>query len=352
MAAAAPLWAEELAEPEEWQPTPTTKPTTKPTTQPATQPATQPRTEASPQVPGPAPAPAPAPAPEPPLNETRHRVAEPDQPAAVERPLFADHERRVPPGAPVVPVASAGAGSGTTGDGLTGGPPTSGGPGTDTSSRFWPFDDPDETGGPSGKEGRSWLQLAAIVALCIAVVVAVFIAFGLGHGKNAPSATPTTPPPTPTDTGSPIKIVAVHDFDPEGDPPEENPGQVGLAVDGNPDTGWRTLTYKGDAALGGLKSGVGLVLDLGSEQAVGSVQVRLGGSPTDLELFATPPGDDNPPVELADTRRVAGVTADQQTTVLRADPAVRTRFLVVWLTRLPAVPGGFRGEIAEVAVRS
>jgi hypothetical protein len=31
---------------------------------------------------------------------------------------------------------------------------------------------------------------------------------------------------------------------------------------------------------------------------------------------------------------------------------VRTRFLVVWLTKLPAVTGGYRGEIAEVTVRS
>jgi hypothetical protein len=305
MASPAPIWAEEFTEPEEWD-------------------AAEP-----------------------------HRVADPappaDQPA---RPLFADHERRVPPGAPLppppptggpgAPVSTAAAAGGN-------GPDT----GTGTGSRYWPFDDPDETSGFSGKEGRSWLQLAGIVALCVALVVAVFIAFDLGKGKHQPSGTAaTTAPATPTVTGSAIRIVSAHDFDPEGDPPEENPGETALAIDGKPDTGWHTMTYKGDAALGGLKSGVGLVLDLGSEQKVGSVQVRLAGSPTGLELFATPPGDDNPPVELADARRVTGTTADGTTVVLRADPTVRTRFLVVWLTRLPAVSGGFRGEITEVTVRS
>jgi hypothetical protein len=94
------------------------------------------------------------------------------------------------------------------------------------------------------------------------------------------------------------------------------------------------------------------VLDLGSEQQVGSVEVSLAGSPTDLELFATPPGDNDPPADLADARRVAGTTVDTSSGILRADPKVRTRFLVVWLTKLPAVAGGYRGEITEVTVRS
>jgi putative peptidoglycan lipid II flippase len=95
------------------------------------------------------------------------------------------------------------------------------------------------------------------------------------------------------------------------------------------------------------------VLDLGADQVVGSVQVRLVGAPTDLELYATPPGVNDPPAELSDTRRVTGVSADGTNALLRVDPAQRTRFLVVWLTKLPPVTGGgFRGEIAEVTVRS
>ena len=33
------------------------------------------------------------------------------------------------------------------------------------------------------------------------------------------------------------------------------------------------------------------------------------------------------------------------------DEPATGRFVIVWLTSLPAVDGGFRGEIAEVAVR-
>jgi hypothetical protein len=224
--------------------------------------------------------------------------------------------------------------------------------GTDSGSRYWPFDDPDDTGGFSGKEGRSWLRLAGIVALVIAVLAAMFVAFDIGRGNDdTPSSPGTTTPTSPTVTGSPVRVVGVQDFDPEGDG-EENPDETSLATDGKDDTGWRTLTYRGNPQLGGLKSGVGLVLDLGSEQEVGSVELHLVGSPTDVELFATAPGDDDPPAELADARRVSAATADGTTVILRVDPSQRTRFLVVWLTKLPPVTGGFRGEITEVTVRS
>jgi hypothetical protein len=182
----------------------------------------------------------------------------------------------------------------------------------------------------------------------------MFVAFDLGRGKgsDAPSTAPTTGPASPTETGAPIRIVGAQDFDPEGDPPEENPDQVPLAIDGKPGTGWRTLTYKDDPHLGGLKSGVGLVLDLGSQQQVGSLSITLVGAPTDVEVHVTPPGVADAPAELADTRRVAGTTVEGTQAVIRLDPKPRTRFVVVWLTKLPPAAGGFRGEVAEVAVHS
>jgi hypothetical protein len=294
MAAPAPMWAAAFEEPEPWE----------------------------------------APPPPPPLE------------AVPERPLFADHERRLPPGAPPPPPPAP-----------TQQPPadffdSSSPTGTDSSARYWPFEDADDTGGFSGKEGRSWLKLAAVVALAIAVLGAMFVAFDVGRGNDQkPSAPSPTAASTAPVTGSPVRVVRVEDFDPESDG-SENHGEIGLAIDGDPGTGWRTLTYRGNAQLGGLKSGVGLVLDLGADHAVSSVELTLVGAPTDLELYATAPGVNDPPAELADTRRLAGMTADSTSAVIRVSPKVTTRYLVVWLTKLPPVPGGFRGEIAEVAVRS
>jgi hypothetical protein len=254
-----------------------------------------------------------APAPPPPFEQP------PD------RPLFADTERRVPASAP---PAAASTGS------------------------FWPFDEQP----PSVQEpepGRSWGRPLLIGLAALALLVAMYVAFDLGRGNDdQPAAKPTTGATsgTPLPTGTPLKVFKATDFDPEGDPPSENPEQARLAVDGDPATGWRTLTYKDDPQLGGLKSGVGLVLDLGSEQTVGSVQLTLGGQPTSLEILATPPGVDDAPADLADARRLTGLVANGTTAVARFD-RTRTRYLVVWLTKLPAADGGFRGQIDEVTVR-
>jgi hypothetical protein len=246
-----------------------------------------------------------------------------EQPA--DRPLFAETDRRVPAGA--TPA--------------------------EQPSGFWPFDDQSPPSGSAPQARRPWGRRLVVGLAVLALLAAMYVAFDLGRGSgDGPSANPTdgTTSGTPAPTGTPLKVFKATDFDPEGDPPSENPEQAHLAVDGDPATGWRTLTYKDDPKLGGLKSGVGLILDLGSEKAVGSVQLTLGGRPTSVEILATPPGVDDPPADLADTRRLTGLVADGTSAVARFE-RTRTRYLVVWLTRLPAVAGGFRGEVDEVAVR-
>ena len=48
--------------------------------------------------------------------------------------------------------------------------------------------------------------------------------------------------------------------------PRRTPTTAKNAIDGDPGTSWTTLTYRGNPALGGLKPGVGLMLDLGKDQ--------------------------------------------------------------------------------------
>src|SRR5207342_3283873 len=79
--------------------------------------------------------------------------------------------------------------------------------------------------------------------------------------------------------GKLLPIAGADDFDPEGNQ-EENPDRVALAVDGDPATSWGTLTYRGNPKLGGLKSGVGLIIDLGKVVGASSVEVTFVGTPT------------------------------------------------------------------------
>lgn len=227
-------------------------------------------------------------------------------------------------------------------------------------SSDWLYRDPAATGTldpvldpvPSGgrRTARGVRRVAAVSAALL-VVVAMVVAFEMGRGGGG--GTPDRPasgPSTKAATDIPLRAVAVSDFDPEGHPSTENPQEVPLATDGKPSTGWTTLTYT-RPDLGGLKSGVGLRVDLGRDRTVGSVDLLLGGSPTDLMLYAAPQGESTAPTDLKGLRRVAQVRGAGRTVTLRPTSAVKTRYLVVWLTSLPPAGGGYRGEIDELTVR-
>lgn len=194
--------------------------------------------------------------------------------------------------------------------------------------------------------GRNWMRLAWVVAGAALVLLAVVAAYQMGLGANddppptdAPSATPTGEPTTP------VEVVAATDFDPEGDPPEEYPEDAPLAVDGDVTTAWGTQTYQQQFGPGGLKSGVGLVLDLGGIQDVRRVEVRVRGGQTAAQVYVT----DAAPDSLEGLEPVGAGAGDDLLTITPDSPAQGSH-LVVWLTRVPRGDGGFRGEVAEVEV--
>ena len=85
----------------------------------------------------------------------------------------------------------------------------------------------------------------------------------------------------------PVEDLVAQDFDPEGDPPEENPDDAPNAVDGDPGTSWSTSTYQQQLGPGGLKSGVGLLVDLGSSREVGVLELDLAGEGTTFAAYLT-----------------------------------------------------------------
>ena len=229
---------------------------------------------------------------------------------------------------------------------------------------FWPWDTGTGTGTgvtpiavETGDEddtvpGRSWMRLAAAIAVGLVLLVAIVVAYNLGRGRTplgaatepeSPTASPTQAEPEPVVlTG----LTAV-DFDPQGSPPEENPELAPLSVDGDPTTSWRTLTYKQNLGPGGLKTGVGLTLDLGTSTDVTGLAVQLVGASTDVSFFVT----DKAPSDVEGLSPAGQVTvAGGDTGEVTLDEAVTGRFVTLWLTSLPSVKGGFRGEVSEVSV--
>jgi hypothetical protein len=202
------------------------------------------------------------------------------------------------------------------------------------------------------RPGTSWLRLAAVLAAVVVLVVAIVFAFNLGRGSgDDPTARTTTSgsPSSSAPASKPVAISGVTDFDPLGDPPQENPDLAPLAADGKPATAWRTSTYYQDFPT--LKEGVGLLVDLGKPTKVGSVKVNLLGDGTSLELLAAPDAQAAPSstdgLDTVATVKNAGARA-----VLKPKKPVTTQWLVVWLTGLPSAPDGFQGRVAEISVTS
>jgi hypothetical protein len=119
---------------------------------------------------------------------------------------------------------------------------------------------------------------------------------------------------------------------------------AGLAIDGNPGTSWHSDTYR-TADFGGLKQGLGLVLDLGQRERVSSVVLDVAGNGGRVELRGT---DD--PASAGGTTLASAQIEGSRVTLTPAQPA-QARYLVVWFTQLPTTDGEFKVDVSEIKVR-
>ena len=157
----------------------------------------------------------------------------------------------------------------------------------------------------------------------------------------------TTQAPRPGVPAAPaldLTRLPIKDFDPQGDK-QENPDQVRNAVDGIPDTTWATSLYK-TAAFGGLKQGVGLLLDLGKPTVLHAVQVGFSAPGANVELRVSLV----PPSGATSLQTVAAATAGAQVATLTPTPGTSARYVVLWVTRLPKDGSGYRVGISELRI--
>lgn len=204
---------------------------------------------------------------------------------------------------------------------------------------------------PRPGPGR-WIWLVVILALIIAVVITVLTARGLGPAANLKPNDQQSSPAAPVNR--PIKIVDGQDFDPPPGNGSEHPGEVKNAFDGDPKTRWTTMSYFGSPDLGNLKPGVGIVLDLGSVQKVGSVKLQLSGDGTDVQI-RVPKGEAaaKPDMNSLKSWQTVGRQKDiAESGTCKLDKQVEARYVLVFLTSLPAEGGNYRGGINEVEVVS
>jgi hypothetical protein len=207
---------------------------------------------------------------------------------------------------------------------------------------------------------RRRLVVVGLPLLALAVVVALAYWFGSsvlsvagsvddvqGSTPSAGSSAAGSSSPKAPAAGAVVPISTGTVYDPFGDGDPDHPEDVPQSYDGKPGTDWKTYRYKGGTDFGGLKPGVGVVYDLGGEKSLASVTVAttIPGTKMEIRTGDSPDGD-------IDSFAVAASGTVQKSTDLTFDKAVTSRYVLVWVTGLVPVDGGFQADLAEVSVHA
>jgi hypothetical protein len=206
---------------------------------------------------------------------------------------------------------------------------------------------------------ESKLALFIVAAFVIfALVIGIYGVSRIGQGSTnifGPAAAPVTRTTTVAPSGSesasgdgsaapiePLAILKVQAYDPLGDGMEHDE-LTGKVYDGNPDTGWYTESYS-SPNFGGIKEGVGLVVDLGPNKKPRKVELTIPND-SGLQVYVGP-----------------DPTLDGATMIGEKDPAkgkvtfdvpedVTGPYVIIWYTKAyPDGKGGIRGTLNEVVV--
>jgi tRNA A-37 threonylcarbamoyl transferase component Bud32 len=137
---------------------------------------------------------------------------------------------------------------------------------------------------------RRWLVPTLLVVLvAVALGVAGLLLQGSGDGLfGNDGGGDEQPPDTAAPTGDSATIVRSIDFDPQGDDGSEHPeeAQAGLAFDGDGSTSWSSSSY-GSPEWGGLKDGVGLVIELDQPGALSALEFETSLAGWQAEVYVS-----------------------------------------------------------------
>lgn len=213
---------------------------------------------------------------------------------------------------------------------------------------------------PAVEEGDSpridrWRRTAWWVVPPVLVGIVGLVSWTAGSDLGKVPGADLTQPPTFTQphggSSGGTRLIwktppTVTSFDPEGNG-SEDPGGVGLAVDDDPSTSWSTDIYHGSADFGGLKDGVGLLIDLGRAKQVDAARLLLSTAGADIELRA----GNVKPATADDLPVVASQNSSPATLTMHLTSAVSARYWLVWITSLPHTTGDdYSLAIAEIAL--
>lgn len=162
----------------------------------------------------------------------------------------------------------------------------------------------------------------------------------------APATSARIPPASTSPTPRALGVAAVAAFGPAGTTDGDNPGIVSRLLGASTGQPWYSQWYA-TPEFGGLRSGTGLLLDMGRRVAVQSVRLTLGTAPgADVQLRA----GDTP--SLAGLSPVTSASDVKGSVRLPVTAPVSGRYLLLWFTRLPpnGQPGEYQIDVYRVTV--
>ncbi|KOG58142.1 serine/threonine protein kinase [Streptomyces virginiae] len=174
-------------------------------------------------------------------------------------------------------------------------------------------------------------------------------------GNNGTSNTKTDSDDRPKDPepGTPLALSKATVIAIGGDAVKGE--DAGKSIDTNADTGWVTPQYLGYPKFGNLpgrKDGSGIIVDIGSVKNVTGIDVDFHVAGQEVQVLAAPEAASHPDSlsDFSQQLTKKAVVQKQLGTTLEAP--VRTRYVLIYVTELPADgEGGYRGGIDEIKVR-
>jgi hypothetical protein len=205
--------------------------------------------------------------------------------------------------------------------------------------------------------GASRTMLIVVAVLVLAVAGVAVWAVGFRSSGGTPKASGTASPPSSTAApaaGTVLTPVHADSFNILGTDTEDAQ-DAPLTIDGSATTFWHTDSYAGQANFGNLKSGTGLLLDMGKAVSLSQVQVNVGtiGSST-AEVYLGNSAAKSPGA-LSNFTLVGQKATGTGTLDFKTSAKATGRYVLVWLTGNlppdPDQPGHFQGRVYNVVVR-
>lgn len=218
--------------------------------------------------------------------------------------------------------------------------------------------------GPEPRRRSGSKLLIGVTVLVLIAAVGIFVGNSLFSSSSDPETTPTVVQPTkeapaePTGRTIPLRSDIVRVVDPKGNRSEVR--GVELAIDGDRSTGWETEHYT-RADFGGLKPGMGILINLGTPTKIRDVEVILSSGGVTTALLAGPsdPGNNGAgDLQIANFdkrgsqfKTVGQIQEDTSGSRVVFPVDQETQVLVVWISKMPPDGNGkFQVAIQEITV--